>query len=321
MKFNMSTMTIMDIETFAKEIASRVVFLLREEGVRIEGIRIGYVQDEKGVTRMAIDIELMGFCMMARRYVDEDYALFKKMVLAGEFMEIQLLNEIAHAYVKQFGKFSMNLSILDCVKQNADSLDVVLQYISPTIVKREGNTEFLKDKVWRPFLDVAIVYYLNVIIMDDGRVVLGRKDACGGNAAFTYVSPHMLNELKLTEEMLYDLTVKNVCMEFTARKVEDILGEDDVFPGMLVVTNERYVNGAGVILAEEKLRELAKMNNVSRFLVLPSSIHECIIVFDDTCTEFFKQMVQEANESQVSPEDRLSDSVYIFDVKTGLQIA
>ena len=110
-------------------------------------------------------------------------------------------------------------------------------------------------------------------------------------------------------------------MEFTARKVEDILGEDDVFPGMLVVTNERYVNGAGVILAEEKLRELAKMNNVSRFLVLPSSIHECIIVFDDTCTEFFKQMVQEANESQVSPEDRLSDSVYIFDVKTGLQIA
>lgn len=50
--------------------------------------------------------------------------------------------------------------------------------------------------------------------------------------------------------------------------------------------------------------------------VLPSSVHEVIVISTQAGEpDDLQEMVQEINNSEVAPEERLSDSVYKFDSK------
>ena len=53
------------------------------------------------------------------------------------------------------------------------------------------------------------------------------------------------------------------------------------------------------------------------FFVLPSSIHEVLLVKDDGNASLpeLKNMVEEVNATQVAPEEKLTDSVYHYDSK------
>ena len=53
------------------------------------------------------------------------------------------------------------------------------------------------------------------------------------------------------------------------------------------------------------------------FFVLPSSIHEVLMIPDDGKADYreLEAMVQSINETQVAPADRLSDHVYHYDQK------
>ena len=51
--------------------------------------------------------------------------------------------------------------------------------------------------------------------------------------------------------------------------------------------------------------------------MIPSSIHEILLVPDngEVQAEGLKEMVQEVNATEVSPEEKLSDNVYHYDSK------
>ena len=53
------------------------------------------------------------------------------------------------------------------------------------------------------------------------------------------------------------------------------------------------------------------------FFLLPSSIHEVILVPDNGKMDYreLEKMVHEVNETQVRPTERLSDNVYHYDSK------
>lgn len=84
---------------------------------------------------------------------------------------------------------------------------------------------------------------------------------------------------------------------------------------MYVLTNDTKVNGAAVILNDDIRQEIAE--KVGDFYMLPSSIHETLIIPKDAGMEFkeLEQMVQEVNQTQVAPGERLSDHVYEYDAK------
>lgn len=81
------------------------------------------------------------------------------------------------------------------------------------------------------------------------------------------------------------------------------------------VSDGRY--GASVILYPGFFEAAARTMEGS-FYILPSSVHEVILVKDDgACgVEDFRQMVREINQSIVEPEDRLTDSVYYYDANS-----
>ena len=82
---------------------------------------------------------------------------------------------------------------------------------------------------------------------------------------------------------------------------------------MTVLTTTGAVNGSGVIFCDAVLQKI--WEKVGDFYVLPSSVHEVLIVpvaygiGRDELTE----MVRAVNRDEVAPEDRLSDEVYLYD--------
>ena len=91
------------------------------------------------------------------------------------------------------------------------------------------------------------------------------------------------------------------------------IGMDDInpeMPDLTIVSNKMNINGAVTIInAIDQLRE-----RFGHFYVLPSSVHEVIIIPDSfgASPEDLLNMVTEVNEFVVSPVDRLSDNVYHF---------
>ena len=94
------------------------------------------------------------------------------------------------------------------------------------------------------------------------------------------------------------------------------MSEFEVLIPMYVMTNEQQINGATVLLYDDVMKEFAHQMN-SSFFILPSSIHELILVpaeeFEDPSC--LSELVKEANYSIVSLGDILSDSVYYYDLE------
>ena len=90
---------------------------------------------------------------------------------------------------------------------------------------------------------------------------------------------------------------------------------------MFVLTNELKLNGAAAILDTDLMLEI--FEKIGEFYILPSSIHEVLIVpmSSNMQADDLRAMVKEVNDSQVAPEDRLSYEVYTYNSEDGFCIA
>ena len=82
---------------------------------------------------------------------------------------------------------------------------------------------------------------------------------------------------------------------------------------MYVLTNEENYFGASAIIFDSILEKISILLK-DDFWILPSSIHECIIVPAD-CTmsaEGMRDLVREVNQAEVAPQDYLSDEIYYY---------
>ena len=82
---------------------------------------------------------------------------------------------------------------------------------------------------------------------------------------------------------------------------------------MTVLTTRGAVNGAGVLFCDSVLRKI--WQKIGDFYILPSSVHEVIVVPVSGGIDRVEltEMVRTINATEVAPEDRLSDQVYLYD--------
>lgn len=87
-------------------------------------------------------------------------------------------------------------------------------------------------------------------------------------------------------------------------------------PEMYVASTENMQFGASVIAHPEFMQKAASIVG-GDFYILPSSIHEVILLKDDGIAkvEELLEIVKTINETEVSEKDRLTDSVYHYDCK------
>lgn len=104
--------------------------------------------------------------------------------------------------------------------------------------------------------------------------------------------------------------------EFFVLKMQDILGIDNGI-GMIVAGG--CENGAYAIF-DADIREKVAALIGERFYCIPSSIHEFICLPEDFgggwCEpKALVSIIRQVNETEVDPEDRLSDKLYFFNGK------
>lgn len=129
-------------------------------------------------------------------------------------------------------------------------------------------------------------------------------------------------DVRMNDLMDYDVMKEKLMVQVVPTKgneevLADIMGiEPEMMPapdeaGMFVATCNNGVNGAGCIFYPEFMDQAAEKLQ-GDFFVLPSSVHEVILLPDNGQMDFheLEAMVRQINETEVAPQDRLSDSVY-----------
>lgn len=152
------------------------------------------------------------------------------------------------------------------------------------------------------------------------RVEIEDEEESG--TASVKVNEELLNHFCIEVDKAWEIALSNVCGDTCIIPMKQIMEEevgmalpDDIAPPLYVVTNHSRFKGASTILNKGRLKRFAMKKGVDKLLVLPSSIHEMLILSytdDMEDIEMYKAMVTEINESQVEPHERLTNNAYIL---------
>ena len=262
------------------------------------------VVKNNGVQLQAIIVKKVGEVVSPTVYVDK----FIENIEKEEMTVSEAAEKIFGLYEKNKSpELGMNLSDLK-------NKDFILSHVEYQLVNAERNQDRLLAVPHKEFLDFAVMY----------RVVIGNNE--NGVASFV-VSDRMMEIANITIEELDEAAVLNTKKAgFVVKTMEDILSEmigmmempeetlDEIpdGPKMYVLTNNRRVNGANVILYEEILGELADQLEEDLY-ILPSSVHEVLAIPASYASpDELKFVVREVNNTKVSDEEILGYQVYRY---------
>lgn len=197
------------------------------------------------------------------------------------------------------------------------------------IVNYEKNQILLRTIPHIRILDLAVTFHCIVRLVEDG-------------IGSIRITEEHRRAWKVELEDLWEIALENSRRLFPAviRPMEDVVmdlmehnhiledenslefeNEFSDHSSMYVLTNQKGINGASCLLYPNVLEEFSNKLGCD-FYILPSSIHELILVpqaqalgkeMRHTRVEL-ENMVKEINETQVAEEEVLSNSVYEYSV-------
>lgn len=295
----------MDIKEFIKTIKEELPDFLPDdvyEDLTIDDVEVAKMNDQKlhGLT-----FRPKGSDAAPTLYVDDLYERHQNGEDLG-FLLVDLANryeEARHAPVPP------DIDI---------SWDKVMDNLSFRLLEKRRNTDFLANM---PYADVgnglALIVDINMPGDRNGdwRIAVnhGVMEALGVDKEtlfFKAMDDVLVNDPPVLSDMTQAL--------FSPEKDNLLDRSDPIDPsdlgGMYVLTTESGNLGASALFYPDVQEKAAELMG-SGYYVLPSSVHECILVPDiaghnekDLCA-----MVKEANRTVVEPKDVLSDNVYHFD--------
>lgn len=86
---------------------------------------------------------------------------------------------------------------------------------------------------------------------------------------------------------------------------------------MFIISNKLYYRGASAVLDKKVMKAFAEMVHTKKIMVLPSSIHEMILLpyhESEYDVEICSEIVKLTNEKEVEPTEQLADRAYIIEV-------
>lgn len=213
--------------------------------------------------------------------------------------------EIINYLKQEFQEHSFNMKTKDFLNKKFIRSRVLPKMFSDSNIPamQEKGIEFLH------VLDMAVCFYIPI------------QEDLQGQASVT-VTKAVLNELDLPLEEVVMAAKENAARDCCIDPMADLIKESgvdvgklemDKTPSMLVVSNHTRIHGAGMIFSEKVLQKVSAFLG-NQFAVLPSSVHECICLPYESKNDLiaFQTMVCEVNATQVSLQDKLTDSVYYY---------
>ncbi len=179
------------------------------------------------------------------------------------------------------------------------------------LIGTQANREFLQDVPHIDFCDLSQVFYLML-------------EADGEGCRTVQVNNRLMEAWKVQEEDIRLCAERNMAErmpgklaglgEFQADAGGETAGDGKVRP-FYVLTNSMKLYGAGCILYKGMLENVAERIGFG-FYVIPSSVHEVIIIPADECSRKtsgeLKALLASVNGTELSECEILSDSVYYY---------
>lgn len=290
----------MNLEEFLADIQNRIVKLTGPDST----VNLQEVRKNNNVILHGITILNKGQNISPTVYLDDFYAAY----LRGMSLD-KIADKVLAIYLDGMPDKEINMLFFRDFEQ-------VKGRISYRLINRAQNEELLKDIPHVDFLDLAICFYyaFHSNVLGDGTILIRNSH---------------LEMWNTCHKELLQLAEKNAPKLFPAEltSMEELM--EDVLSGekeelcrekipMLVLTNEKRSQGSACMLYPGMLKEAAGRLNGS-FYILPSSIHEVILLKDDGAQdkEYLHYMIREINKSQVREEEILSDYPYYYDAPKG----
>ncbi len=306
----------MNFEEFAKEVAEKIKDYLPEKYADCEVELQSVLKNNEAVTGLLITSPEFNLC--PNIYLESFFKAYE----AGKDMPA-ILEEIAAVRVAHEAERPFDVTDIVDFEKARDK-------IVPRVVGLEGNEEMLKNRPHQQVADLAVTY----------SILLGENK---NGAMSAVVSNSLMESWNVTQEEIHKAALINMdsLMPATFTPMNEIMREI-MLPGLIeecdgdleraemmlslatppedvmyVVSNEQKTNGAAVFLSENTMDMIA--GEVGKdFYIIPSSIHELLIVPDNGALDLaqLEDMVRDVNATQVAPMDRLSDHVYRYDYDT-----
>lgn len=265
-----------------------------------------------------------------------------------QFKEGRCLRDIVYEIAKYYEQHKVSKHInMDCFSD----FEKIKNSICFRLVNLEKNEELLKQIPHIPYLDMAIIFYCviqneyigsgSILIRNEhlekwqvntemiqklaffntkelfkGEIMPMEDVICSMIKRRMIaeieksIKSQMDSEMKVTEEMVEPIVKELLCNIYSEAKG----------PKMYVVSNSDRNFGAATILYDSFLEDFAK-KTMKDYYILPSSIHEVILIpveNEENEVERLKSMVYEVNHTELSAEEILSDSIYLFKRNGGL---
>ncbi len=231
-----------------------------------------------------------------------------------------IMNRIADTRVEH--EVSQNFDI-----NSITNWENVKDKLSTRLLGTEDNSELLANRPHQLMDDLAVTYC----------ILLGTDEQ---GSASVPVTNQLMDTWGVDQETLHETALENIeaLTPSTFKSMTEVMADmmlpqmmemtggneeaaramlDEMLPSeekMYVLSNESKLNGAAALLDEKIMDEIAEKFGED-FFILPSSIHEVLIVPESAGMDIkdLESMVQEVNATQVAPQDRLSDHVYKYD--------
>lgn len=202
---------------------------------------------------------------------------------------------------------------VDFSVENFENYELARTRIYYKLINYKMNRHLLESVPHIRYLDLAIVFYYR---LEGGKF----------HGATILIHDCNLDSWGIDKRRLMEDAVMNTSrkLPYTIQGMESLIAEltgeetlkycDEEL--MYVLTNKEKCFGAAAILYPHVLSHIAKVLK-RNFYVLPSSVHECILVPDlgQYSRLELMEMVREVNKKQVEEEEVLSYEVYYYDRK------
>ena len=266
-------------------------------------VRLHRITKNNSVCLDALSISEDGGKIAPTIYLNDFYEHYA----AGGTMP-ELLDQMEHIYRKSRTELPFDAEFYHDFEKVKDRLACKL-------INEGRNEQLLKKIPHRSFLDLAVAVYYSfedeafgtgtILVHESHRKTWGVSE----DALLEHARANTL-KIQPWEFLSMDKILEKYCGEEQGQGAD---GRENSAIPMYVLTNRGNYFGAASMLFDSVLQEIAEKLG-GDFWVLPSSIHECIIVPADfpTDREELQDMVSEINRCAVAEEDFLSDEVYFY---------
>ena len=297
----------MDFEEFKNDLMELVTQELDNRGIENISLRFDTINSPDGQNeRMVVSVGDSKMSMAFR--------------LREIFRDIENGEEMDHAVNRICNTIKESISVIETKEESVKAFVTDYEQVKDNTYLRlvPGDSPILSETPHKKIEDMALVVSIALVDFSDEK----------GRSVVVVTKP-LMEMYGIDEQQLFadaernSLQYEPVVFTPLGQMIKDLIKAenlpDPADEGIIayIATNRSGFHGASVVSYPDFCKDAAETLGGS-FYLIPSSVHEFILIKDDGTPKArdLNKMIKNVNETVLEPRDYLSDQCYHYDAKT-----